>query len=86
MSVLRRQPQGFEGLRVVPEVLHAEQPATAHCEDARCLDVGPRAMTCATPDEPHDNPVVNIDEVADQFMSSASQVSRICSHWRITAS
>src|SRR5205809_8138533 len=67
MAVLLRQPQGFESLRVIPEELHAEDPALANREDARELHVHLRAVACATPDVPHDNSVGGVDEVAYRF-------------------
>src|SRR3954454_23311385 len=67
VSVLLRQPHGFEGLRMVREELHTEDLALAQGVDVRVLHVGLGATAFATPDEPRRNAVANIDEVADLF-------------------
>jgi hypothetical protein len=52
---------------VIPEVFSADDPALAHRNDLRHIQVSLRAMACAMPDEPHDHSVADIDEVADHF-------------------
>src|SRR3954447_18006362 len=64
VSVLLRQPEGFEGLRMVPEVLHAEDPPLTHRVDARRLHIRLGTTARAAPDLPHGNSVANVDEVA----------------------
>src|SRR5207249_3487917 len=59
---LLRQPQGFEGLGVIPEELNAEDPALAYRENTRELHARLRALARATPDEPHENMVGGVDE------------------------
>jgi hypothetical protein len=84
VSVLLRQPQSFEGLRVIPEMPDGEDIALTHRVDARRLDVRLRAVACAMPDEPHDNTAPMRSVTSSKV--SASQVSRCCSNWRMTAS
>jgi len=76
MSVLLRQPHGFEGLRVIPEVLPVHDPALAHGNDLRHLQVSLRA---------HDNSV-GASMTLTVSTVTASQVSRSCSNQRMTAS
>src|SRR3954462_14377927 len=68
VSVLLRQPQGFEGLRVIPEELLVDDLAPAHHKDVCDLHVHLRAIACGdAPGLPHGNSVAGIDEVADRF-------------------
>src|SRR4051812_15116123 len=62
VSVLLRQPNGFEGLRMVPEHLQEKKPAFAQRADHRPLDVRLRPVACATPHLPHHNPVSRVGE------------------------
>ena len=52
---------------MIPEELLVDDPALAHREDIRQLDVRLRALAYPTPDLPHDNSVAGVDEVADRF-------------------
>jgi hypothetical protein len=67
VSVLLRQPHGFEGFGVVPEELHEGDLALAHCADSGHLQVGLRAIARAAPVLPHGYSVADIDEVADRL-------------------
>src|SRR5437899_11217108 len=62
MSVLLRQPQGFEGLRVIPEVLDHDDLALAKRLDVRDVDACVRATTDARPPVPRDHPVTSVDQ------------------------
>jgi hypothetical protein len=44
VSVLLRQPHGFEGFGVIPEELDSDDLALAHRDNVRHLDVPPRAV------------------------------------------
>src|SRR5688572_2522830 len=52
---------------MVPEELDENDPAIAHRNDVRELDVRLRAMARSTPEHPHSDSVTNVDEVAGQF-------------------
>ena len=87
MSVLLRQPHGFEGFRMVREELDTERS----CPCARCrraaelqLGSGPGPAPCQM--NAHHDAVADVDEVADQFKASASKVPRAARHSRMTAS
>jgi NAD(P)-dependent dehydrogenase (short-subunit alcohol dehydrogenase family) len=79
-------PGGFEGLRVIPEELLGDDPAVAHRNDVRQLDVRLRAPAYATP------ACLTRTRLATSMKSpigsrvSTSQVSRTCCTWRMTAS
>src|SRR4029077_10911874 len=83
---LLRKPGGFEGVVVIPEVLDVEDPSFANRVDDRALQVHLAAKARAMEDHPHDHSITGVDEVADRFKASASQVSRSRSNWRMTAS
>src|SRR4051794_15964645 len=63
------QPPGFEGFGVIPDVLVSEDPALAHRVDGRELDIRLRTAAYATPDNPEDNSIADIDEVADRLQA-----------------
>ena len=84
---LLRQPQGFEGLRVIPEELLIDDLALAH-RDRRpstlCSTSGPwpaPRQICLTATR---SPASMKSLISSK--ASASQVSRSCSHRRMTAS
>jgi hypothetical protein len=66
-ATVARQAKGFKRLRVIPEVLEAEDPAFAHRIDNGELEVGLDTMAYAAPDRPDENSVSNVDEVGDHF-------------------
>ena len=67
MSVLLRQPYGFEGLHVVREIFDSENLALADRIDLSPLQVSIRATAPAMPNETHRDPVASRSEVADRF-------------------
>ncbi len=67
MSVLLRQPHGFEGFGVVPKELSAEYLSSTHGVDAAQLYVGVGPSACSVPNQPHDDMVGNVDVVTDNF-------------------
>src|SRR3954447_4933317 len=62
VSVLLRQPHGFEGLGVIPEVLDHHDLALAKRLDVRDLDACVRATTDARPPVPRDHPITSVDQ------------------------
>ena len=66
MSVLLRQPHGFEGPGVIPEVLLADDLGRANGVDDGLLQVHDRAATCTLPDVPHNHSITRFNE-ADRF-------------------
>ena len=67
MSVLLRQPHGFKGVGVVPEVVHAGNLSLPERVHDRDLHVRFRSAPGRAPDEPDDNVVSDVFEVADWF-------------------
>src|SRR4029079_2571768 len=68
VSVLLRQPHGFEGLGVIPEELNEDGLTLAHRGDGGDLELQVRTTTFGAPDEPRDDSVTQVDEF-DQFKS-----------------
>ena len=64
---LLRQPHGFEGLCVIPEVLLVDDFAPAQREDERRRHVHVRAAPEPTPGVPYENVVRDLDEVCVRF-------------------
>src|SRR4029078_7353271 len=67
VSVLLRQPHGFEGPRMTYEVLLVEDPTVAYRVDDRKLQIYLGSSAYAPPGDSHDNSVAGVDELTDCF-------------------
>src|SRR5438270_6202556 len=58
-----RQPGGFMGLGVIPEILDDRDPASAQRVDGRPLQCKSRAVACGTPDARHYYSISSVNEI-----------------------
>ena len=86
MSVLLRQPHGFEGLGVIPKELVADALSVPERVDERGLqcELGPLPAVRQTALTATRSPESMKSLIGSSV--SSSHVSRICQTWRMTAS